>query len=620
MTPPNKVDIHSLNSLYLENLQDLDPNLVAKRFKGTDLVLDTETGELKKIGPDGTSPELTSIDQENAWIKTLREADGAADGKKDGYIDINEVKKLLSTLPPESSSTIDPEKFLDSIAKLMKDRYDPLAANMNGWKAELAFKPTLDALDLYNKGLLSAATQQAGETIAFNSLTKTTVNIVGFFTYPVRRIGGPTETLWGDMRARESAKKDYDTRQAVIERLKAAIDKGVAGGESWALQGDFAMALQQLDPADAELLNGQLAATKINNLLNLSDPKERYRQMMDFAKADLPGWSGFGTGNTSEGWFGDFWNYSGHRYNLFFARTVLRFLGTKAASGDEPSDDAMHSDARQTLSDSQGDGGGYTNLVAVGLTGIGCGLGYAVSLSWWTEAVDTNTCITEYRDWSDEDRMDALGRGIDGAIMVFGGSKFLSRLSEGMKLSGYKGVFTAEGVWGTWRAAMAESKWNWLAGGKWAEAASKAEREAELLGLAGKAAQEGRFWRLMNKLGESKNAFKKWIFKGLGELRAEQKAQAALQKGSAGMDKLSKGVILLGILQYGDNAISPSYNPFDYGLEMGWMDREADFERYPDPTQPDPTLSAASIPGGATNSGSDSLPAESSPSDELPSP
>jgi len=590
MTPPKKVDIHSLDSLYLENLLGLDPSEAAQRFKGTDLILDTATDELKRIGPEGNG-DVTSLEQEAAWIKTLRDADlPGADGKKDGYLDVDEVKKLLGTLPAESSSTIDPEKFLDSIAKLMLERYNPLARNMQGWKAELAFKPTLDALDLYNKGLLSAAYQQAGATIAFNSLTKTAVNIAGFVSYPLRRIGGTTEVLWGDMWAREAAKQDFDARQAVIEKLKAAIAKGVAANESWAIEGKFEEALKQLDPADAELLDDQLAATKLNRILNVDDPKDRYQRMMDFVRGDRPGWSTFGTGNTSEGWFNDFWNYTGHRYNIFFARTVARFLGTKAATGDASSDDATHGEARLILADSQGDGGGYWNLAAVGLTAVGCSVGYGATFGH----VDMSDCVTEYRDWSDEDRMDALGRGIDGAIMVFGGNKFLGRLGEARKLASLRGIFATDGLWGTWKAAMAESKWNWLGGGKFAKAASEAERELELLGLAEKGAQEGRFAKF---LSNTKSAFKEWVFKGI-PLSAEQKAMAEsmAKTSSKGMDRLSKSVILLGILQYGDASISPPFNPFDQGLEMGWMDREADFERYADPTQADPTLLPATEP------------------------
>ncbi len=603
MTPPKKVDIHSLDSLYLENLIGLEPNEAAKRFKGSDLVLDTTTGELKKTGKDASNVDVTSLDQEAAWVKTIREADGGVDGKKDGYIDISEVKKMLSTLPAEASGSIDPEKFLASIEKLMKDRYDPLATNMKGWKAALAFKPTLDALDLYNKGVLSADTQQAGATIAFNSLTKTAANIGGFVSYPFRRIGGTTDVLWGDMKARESAKKDYEKRQAVIDRLKAVIDKGVAANESWAIEGKLDEALKKVSAEDAKVLNDQLAATKINGILNIEDPKERYKQMMDFAKNDRPGgfYNAFwGKGNTNGD--ADFWNYSGHRYNTYFARTVLRFLGTKAASGDGKADDVTHTQARQMLADSQGDGGGFGNLAAVGLTGLGCGIGYGVSFGH----VNMKTCVTDPRDWSDEDTMDALGRGIDGAIMVFGGNKFLGRLGEARKLAGFKGVFTAEGVLGTWKGAMAESlaaesklskynpmAWNWLGGGKWAEAANSAEKEAEALGLAGKATQEGRFWKLMNKWADAKTAMKEWIFKGV-PLSAEQKALAEkmAKSSSKGMDKLTKGVILLGIVQYGDSKLSAPFNPFEQKLDMGWMNREANFERYDDPTKPDATLNA----------------------------
>ncbi|KAB2838710.1 hypothetical protein F9K50_08830, partial [bacterium] len=400
MTPP-KVDIQSLDSLYLENLIQLDVNEAAKRFTGSDLVLDTKTGALAKAGKDGAAGEVTSLEQEANWVQTIREADT----NKDHYVDVDEVKKLLGNLPADQASAIDPQKFLESVQKLMKDRYDPLAKNMKGWKAELAFRPTLDALDLYNKGLLSEGYRHAGATIAFNGLTKTLANVGGFLSYPVRRIGGKTEVLWGDQKAMAAAKKDFEARQEILNKLRDVIQKGVAANESWAIEGKLDEALKKLDAKDAAVLNDQLAASKVHEILNTTDPKERNQKMMEFAKKERPGFLGFGTGNTSAGWFSDFWNYSGHRHNLYFGRTTLRFLGTKANSGDAATDEAMHKDARATLADMNGDPlGGFNNLAAVGLTNIFCVGGKACQ-------------PTEYRDWSDEAVMDGLGRGIDGALM-----------------------------------------------------------------------------------------------------------------------------------------------------------------------------------------------------------
>lgn len=572
----SKVDIQSLDSLYLENLIQLDVNEAAKRFTGSDLILDTKTGSLNKVGKEGAPGDATTLEQEAAWVQTIRDADT----NKDHYVDVDEVKKLLGNLPPDQASAIDPTKFLESVEKLMKDRYDPLAKNMKGWKAELTFRPTLDALDLYNKGLLSEGYRHAGATIAFNGLTKTLANVAGFVSFPVRRIGGKTEVLWGDQKAMAAAKKDFDNRQEALNKLREVIEKGVAANESWAVEGKLDEAMKKLDPKTAAILNDQMAATKIHEILNTADPKERNQKMSDFAKKERPGFLGFGTGNTSEGWFNDFWNYSGHRNNLYFARTTLRFLGTKASSGDATLDDTLHKDARATLADMNGDPlAGFNNLAAVGLTNVFCAGGKFCQ-------------PTEYRDWSDEASMDGLGRGIDGALMVFGGNRFLTRLGEASKLTRLKGLYGAEGsVLEVWRAARAESKWNFLAGGKWGEAALAAEKEAELLGLGAKTSREGRLWKLLDKWDAAKTSMKEWIFKGV-PLSAEQKA--LLEKGAkvsgTGMDKLTKGVVLLGIAQYADQKLSAPYNPFEHGLQD--MNREADFERYPDPTKPDPTLSA----------------------------
>lgn len=577
MTPP-KVDIQSLDSLYLENLLQLDVNEAAKRFTGSDLALDTKTGTLAKVGKDGATGEATSLEQEAAWVQTIREADT----NKDHFVDVDEVKKLLGKLPADQASAIDPNKFLESVQKLMKDRYDPLAKNMKGWKAELTFRPTLDALDLYNKGILSESYRHAGATIALNGLGKTLANVGGFLSFPIRRIGGKTDVLWGDQKAMAAAKAEFDARQASLDKLRDVIQKGVAAGESWAVEGKLDEALKKLDAKDAKVLNEQLAATKIHEILNTTDPKERNQKMAEFAKKDRP--SGFlsffnlSTGNTS----GDasFWNYTGGRHNLYFSRTVLRFLGTKASSGDAAADDILHKDSRATLADMNGDPlGGFNNLAAVGLTNIFC-LGGKVCQP------------TEYRDWSDEAYMDAFGRSVDGAFMVFGGNRFLTRLGEAGKLARLKGLYGAEGsVAQVWKASMAESKWNILAGGKWGEAALAAEKEAELLGLAGKSAKDGRFWKLLDKWDAAKKGMKEWIFKGV-PLSAEQSAllEKGAKMGGKGLDKLTKGVVLLGIAQYADQKLSAPYNPFEHGLQD--MSREAEFERYPDPTKPDPTLYA----------------------------
>ncbi|KAB2837583.1 flagellar biosynthetic protein FliR, partial [bacterium] len=57
---------------------------------------------------------------------------------------------------------------------------------------------------------------------------------------------------------------------------------------------------------------------------------------------------------------------------------------------------------------------------------------------------------------------------------------------------------------------------------------------------------------------------------------------------------LLAGVILLGILQAADDRLAPAFNPFEYGLKD--LDREADFEAYPDPTRPEPVLVPATNP------------------------
>ena len=88
-----------------------------------------------------------------------------------------------------------------------------------------------------------------------------------------------------------------------------------------------------------------------------------------------------------------------------------------------------------------------------------------------------------------------------------------------------------------------------------------------------------------------------WLFKGLPPLSATQTAM--LKKSgslaSNGMGRLTRGVLIVGIMQYGDEKLSPLYNPFEHGLLD--YNSEADFERYPDPKKPDPAFHAPSESG-----------------------
>jgi len=244
-----------------------------------------------------------------------------------------------------------------------------------------------------------------------------------------------------------------------------------------------------------------------------------------------------------------------------------------------------------------GDGGGFNNLFTVGLTNIIC-IGGAVCET------------TPYRRWSDEDEMQALGRTIDGVLVLGVGTKSIATLSDAFAVGRLKGMGEVIRLWwgeGSFLSHLNPfTKVGWLRKiapfGVWKEGRLAAEKEAEEFAKLGQDLNKskGRFGKFVEGVT---GALKEKLFKGIPPLSAEQSAMLknAGQLTGKGMDKLTKGVILLGILQATDEQLGASFNPFEYHLKD--LDREADFEAYPDPTLP-----AALTPVSAPTSVPDSAP------------
>ncbi len=584
MTPPkvDKVDIRPLETLYFENLPLLEPHEVAATLRGSDLTLDMKTGELKRLLAGGQT-EARSLEEEAAWVQLIREGD--ANGDK--TLDLAEARKILTAnLAAEQASGIEPEKFLASIDELMKNRYAPISTNLKTLQARSAFGPTLDAIKLYNRGIHADEVHMAHRTFALNGVGKTATNIVGFLPSLARNIWTDSPLLIGNVAAESAAEGKFIEREAAISKLESVIEEGVRNNESWALEGKLEEGMKRLDAGSRALLNDELCATRLHQILTLKDEKERYSQLLAFAEGERPGFLGYGGGNSkmSGGWFESWWNLSGRRNNLFFAKTIFRFLAVKAATQDPAYDDSLDKRSRAAFSDMLGDGGGFGNMAAVGLTNVLC--------------VGGAFCEpTQYRDWSDEAAMDGLGRGINGALTVWGARRAFSIFGEARRLGS---ITSYRNVWNVWksegsifaRTAPDAARFKPFGGNAWAEAATKAEKEAEVLGEASRTLGEGakgRFGRLVEKVtapvSRAKSAAGAWIFKGLPPLSAGQ--LAALKKtgslGKAGLGKLVKGVLILGIVQYSDEKLAPAFNPFEYGFTD--YDREADLDPYPDLTK-----------------------------------
>lgn len=608
MTPP--VNISALNKIQLGNLDGLDPKDKSNLFKGTGLVYDEKTDN---VAPEKPGQGETNLEMERAYIESLRNADA----NHNNDLDLSEVKKLITdSLPPETAATIDPKQFLNNVKALMDGRYNQLGKNFDSFRGQLAFGPTLDALKYYNDGLLSEGYRHANAVLPLNGIpTKSVVNIALSPWSAVRALFGTDknknaahdpaqQALVADKWAMETAKKNHEERGAAITKLQDVIKEGMKNNEDWALKVDIEAALGKLDPNSQKLLRNELAAPRLHQIMTTEDPKKRYDEMKKFADKERPGFAGIGTGNTSAGWFNtdDLWNISGHRHNTVFARTMYLFLASKANSKDPEFDSALHKEAKSSLFDSGGDGGGFNNLASMGFTGVGCGIGWLFTAG---QKVNMSTCVTDYRDWSDEEIIDGPGRGLDGAIMVLGANGMWNRAGQFRKLRGLmsenslraiaeakageenltlfdslraygQGYRKALPIWfdgaKTFRPVTVPksgalnpfSKFLNFGGDEKLYKAAIEEAEA----LQGAKPTQGWFGR---KIGG--------LFKGLPELSAEQKALLA-KAGSAskkGFD-FTKAFCVVGIASMADSKLNPAYDPFP-------IDRSADFERYPDPTK-----------------------------------
>jgi hypothetical protein len=278
---------------------------------------------------------------------------------------------------------------------------------------------------------------------------------------------------------------------------------------------------------------------------------------MEFAKAERPGFLGFGSGNTRQR---HFWNYSGSRNNLYFARSVFKFLSSKAATQDGGHDKVMRAEARGLRKGMLGDGGGFGNIVSVAFTQV-------------TSLFGKLYKPTPYRSWSDEAVLDSVGRSLDIGLMLYGGSKLWNALGEvrGLRrLQGWRGVGRA------WREARREGKFNPVPA--WREARLSAEKKVAELAVE----SQGPWARLKRKIGDR---IQERLFKGLPPLSAQQKAR--LQKlghhPHGFINKLTKAVVMTGVAGYADKKLQAYYNPFE-------LNHETSLDRYPDPTRPDPAL------------------------------
>lgn len=562
MTPPklDRVDIRDLRSVHFERLFRRKPDELAPLLRGSDLTVEAKTGELKRLLAGGRS-ESRSLEEEAAWVRVLRGAD--RDG--DGALTSEEARAALAArLSPEQAGAVDPERFLASIERLMRERYRPIAQNFRAWAMEETRRPALDAIKDYAEGLQLEELRQARSVFPLNALHKTAGNFLAWI--PQNLIRRPLGALWDKLRGKKSDPLPWFPCDAAAEaavRARDAARRSAIGALDKALRADpkatVASALERLgreDPRAAEILARDLAALRLDGFLGREDPKARYRALLDFAKGERPGFLGFGSGNTR---FRHFWNYTGSRHNLYFARSVLKFLGAKAATGDASFDKSLRREAKEQRLAMLGDGGNFSNLFLVGLTRL-------------TSLFGLLHKPLPYRRWGDEDMLDVVGRGLDMGLAVYGGGKAWTALAEARGLSKLRGWKETGRIWGQGLRSGRP-----LPVSAWREARLLAEKEGEILGAHGIQATPGRLGRGWRKVRE---AVADRLFQGLPPLTAAQREglRRFARQGGGLSDKLVKGVVLLGVAQFADRKMKAPFNPF-------LLNHQMDLDRYPDPTR-----------------------------------
>lgn len=592
----DRVDIRALNTLYFENILGLNADEQAKMFEGSDLLLDTKTGALKQLvaGKTDATPENVTLEQQVEYVRLLRSADANANGE----LDAKEISLMLrASLSEEQAAQVDPQAFLEAIAILMKNRYVPISENVKQFRGALAFRPTLDALEIYNHGLYLDDMLQAGAVFSPSRIGKTATNTLLFVPKLAWKIfDHDTSVMQGDKWASDRAKSDYSSRQKSLDNLKKVIEEGVDKEEPWALEGDIKGALAKLSDSDRANVEDRMVGAKIHDILNIEDPKERYLKLKSFAVEERPGFLGFGSGNAT-GW--NFWNISGKHNNLYFAKSALAFLLSKARTGDAEFDNTMRVDTRNTrLEMMGGENAGFNNMFSVGLTGVGCGIGWVFTLG---QKVDMDTCVTDYQPWGDEDKITGFGRAVEIALITGGGMRFLTRAGEFNRLRKIEGWRSAGRAWfeglkaTRWTRSVPLVGWNLFGGKNLATAAAKAEEMAKAgvtveapLGRIGRTMQwvttpirwgwkavSWPFRAVGGRISKSWNAF----VEKTGPLSPE--AKAVIEKASSAAKKLPwwvKGTLVTSAAISIDQKTQGYYNPYE-------LDQTADFDRYPDPTK-----------------------------------
>lgn len=455
MTPPKlgSVDVSATRDLHLEIFStSIAPgevavdkrklelaNELAKQLEGSDLYYDPETVTFAEL-KDGKT-QAVDIIKEATFVREL----ARADADQDGTLTEAEVQDMLvKYLGAEESSQYDVKKFLGEIEGLMANRYRPIAKNMEAYRSQLKWKPTLDAIKAYNHGLMLEDIRQSQAFLHPNGWSKSMLNIPGFVVAGTQNSFLKGISLFTDVNENSylpmlpfdevaflNAVEGKNERDTALLHLERALSEGHKQGLDWYqdlnLSGllDYMANKNEEFAESARILQEELPLEKLHDILRQEDPEQIWEDLLTFAAQERPQFMGaFGGGNTNKSVWGgaeeaawynlggllddkNFNRLLGNRHNLYFANSVFSMMVAARLTDNDDFNAQLRDEAMDQRKDMMGDGGGFANLI-------------------WSTLIFSH----ERKDWSDVNALDGVGQVFNALFWFWQGPKVYQGLKD----------------------------------------------------------------------------------------------------------------------------------------------------------------------------------------------
>lgn len=455
MTPPklDSVDVSATQDLHLEIYStSLAPgdvavdkrkaelaNELAKQLEGSDLYYDPQAITFAKLV--GGETQAIDILKEARFVREL----ALADEDKDGQLTKAEVQDMLvKHLGADESSRYDVSRFLGDIENLMATRYRPIAQNMQSYRSQLQWKPSLDAVKAYSHGLMLEDIRQSQAFLHPNGWSKSALNIPGFlgagtyntFLKGISYLTEVSENSYASMMpfdevAFQNALEAKNQRDVALIHLERALSEGHRQGTDWYRSLDMAGLLSYMENKNedfaesARILKEELPLEKLHEILIQEDGQKVWEDLLAFAAQERPQFlSAFGGGNTNKSiwggaheshWYNAFGllddkNFNrvlGNRHNLYFANSVFSMMVAARLTDNDDFNTQLRQEAMAERKDMMGDGGGFSNLI-------------------WSTLIFSH----ERKDWSDVNALDGVGQVFNALFWIWQGPKIYQGLKD----------------------------------------------------------------------------------------------------------------------------------------------------------------------------------------------